>query len=236
MTASARQTGRLPPPNTMRDTASTTRSPRIRQMPRASMGRRGFTLIELLVVTAIVGVVSAAIVGCFAAGIRLWDTARSFGHAEGQATLALLEAERDLRNAIPLSMLTFVGAADAVTIPALVRNAAAPAGGRRAIGSIRYRYDRATGSLLKQSWIYPAAPPAEGEGVTVAEGLEAFTCRYRATPAAEWREGWEDPTNLPARVSLALVCTSGTTRIVLQREIHLPLGGDALGGAEEATP
>ncbi len=189
--------------------------------------RGGFTLIELLVVTCIIGVLSAAIVGCFAAGVRLWDAARAFGGDEGEATLALLEAERDLRNALPVRVVPFAGDAHTLTMAGLVRDEREPGTVHRVLGSIRYRFDPADGKLLKQTWPYPAPPPADREGIAIAKRLESFTCRYYEAEAAQWLDQWEDPSNMPTRVSLDLACTSGVGRIVLHQEIGIPLAAPA---------
>jgi hypothetical protein len=157
-----------------------------------------------------------------------------FGDDEGHATLAMLEAERDLRNAAPLAALPFVGEAHAVTMAGLVQDQRHGDPSRRVIGSIRYRFEPDGGVLLKQTWPYPAETPGDGDGIALVEELEAFTCRYYEPREAQWLDAWADPSNLPARVAIELSCTSGAARIVLRQEIVLPLGGVAADEDEDA--
>jgi type II secretory pathway pseudopilin PulG len=219
-----------------------------RQQPGSTFGVRpparaaAFSLVELLIVTAILGVVIGVLAACIAGGLRVWDTAQTFQNAEADAVLGLEILERDVGNAVPFFGVPFDGDAEGMVLPALVDDAT----GRLRPGTVRYRYDRAGGRLLRTAWVFPGEPPDAlgGEAVcTRLRGLEWEFCvveerRDEAGPAARPGETGEtesadrmarwtgEATNLPAAVRIRLTLEQDETPQRLERTIVRAAGGE----------
>jgi prepilin-type N-terminal cleavage/methylation domain-containing protein len=170
--------------------------------------RRGFSLIELLVVAAILGIVTAALAGCLAAGIRVWETVRRFDAVDAEAAFALRMMRKDLMNALPFYAVRIQGGTRDLTVPSLM---AAPAGTGRdeaGAGGVTYFLGDNRGGLFRSAWVTPQPQPMRRDAERIAARVEDVAFRYAAAAgsgnAVRWLDRWEDPTNLPARVRVEL--------------------------------
>jgi prepilin-type N-terminal cleavage/methylation domain-containing protein len=195
-----------------------------------------FSLIELLIVTAILGVVIGVLGACIAGGLRVWDTARAFQNAEAGAVLGLEVLERDLMNAVPLYAVPFNGNAAGIEMAGPM----ADAEGRTRLGTIRYRYDRSAGRLLRAAWAFPGEPPDENRGealLTRLRGLDWEFCVVRersdetdptddeSAPAERIADWSGEATNLPAAVRVRLTLDQDEPPLRLERTIVRAVGG-----------
>lgn len=172
---------------------------------------RGFTLIELLVVTAILGLVLVVIAASLSAGIRAWEAARTFNVGEADALVALRMAQRDLAGGLPFKPIPMEGGAEDVRFAVRLRES--PSGPGR-LGTVRYRFDRATGTLRRSRWPYPDADPGPAGEETLAGRLDAWRMSYLPTPDGEWTRDWTGRTNSPAAVRIEAWTGPGRTRLV----------------------
>lgn len=186
--------------------------------------KAGFTLLELLIVTAILGIVTAAIGACLAAGIRVWTIARSFGAVENDAWIALELVQRDVENALPFEPIAFEGDETSIAFAGLVRDAD---GGGGRIGTIRYAFDRAERSLLRESQPYTVrSSPGQPVREVVLEGVESLRITYarleRNTGEAIEQTGWNSATSMPDTVAFELRMRGAHPPDRLSRTVRLP--------------
>ena len=200
-----------------------------------NMRRRlnGFTLIELLVVTAILGMVGAAIVACFAGGIRAWSAAREFDIVEREATIGWAIMEKDLRNSFQFYGIGFVGQSKEVSFPVLVSgNEGEPLDAiesdQKRIGTVAYFYDKKERVLRRKEWPFPEQEPAAGCAEPIMANLEDVNIEYRelsaeASGGGSWLGSWVDTTNAPVGVRVGLYFATGGEQVLVQRTLFLPL-------------
>ncbi|MBN1557400.1 MAG: prepilin-type N-terminal cleavage/methylation domain-containing protein [Lentisphaerae bacterium] len=166
------------------------------------MHSRAFTLLELLIVVAILSVVIGVVAACLTSGMRVWEEARAFSLGEAEADLALIQFERDVRNMFPFYGIPFEGEAEAVTLSGRVGREDSP----DRPGGIRYRFDRAAGALLRETWPFPAAGPEPRPETLVDDVAQAALDYFVVPPGEGASEGqWmTQTTNMPRAVRLSL--------------------------------
>ena len=181
-----------------------------------------FTLIELLIVTAILSVVIGVIAACLAGGIRVWDSARSFARLEKDTAYALRIVERDVANALPLPNLGFEGSETEMRFPLRIAADGAPA-----MGDVVYAYDPLAGTLVRR-----LEPYREGKDSRLPErlltGVAAAAFRYSALQRSDgggraWQSMGPSTTNFPGRIELAVELADGERRMIVRREMMLPM-------------
>jgi prepilin-type N-terminal cleavage/methylation domain-containing protein len=190
---------------------------------RPTANRGAFTLIEVMVVLLILGVTIAVIGACLAAGIRVWDSARTFGAVESDALLAIEQIGRDLRNTFEFNDIPFEGDERAVAFPGIVRTGAE---GASRLGRIRYALDTAEHRLIRETAVY------DGRGNLEKERREALAGGVRELALAYWQTPRDDSpagtaTNLPAAVDITMTLITGPEEpeMPLTRTVRLPTGG-----------
>jgi hypothetical protein len=182
-------------------------------------------LVELLIVTAILGVLIGVIGASIAAGVRVWDQARSFGGTEGEAAFALELIARDLRNCFEFDGVEFEGQADRLVLPGMV---AVDEGSVARIGSIEYlRLDR-NDALVRRTSVFRSGKQRSeqiGSGVSrIAFEYYTLTEQGGEGQRRSWQREESVSTNLPDRVDIRLVPAEDSGVAELTRTVLLPLG------------
>jgi len=116
-----------------------------------------FTLVELLITTAILGMVSLAIVSTFASGINIYSHLRAYTGIKTDVLLALEKIERDLSGAFVFSEIEFYGDKRVISFPGLV--GATDAEGEQVMrpGRISYYFDVLKDELVREKQDYSKA-------------------------------------------------------------------------------
>jgi len=195
---------------------------------------RGFTLIELLVVAAILGIVTAAIAACLSGGIRAWDAARTFGEGEAEALLGLRILEKDIANSFAFYAVPFSGQPRGLSFPALLETVAGeddPVPGKATaatrIGTVSYVFDRRRNALMRQQWTFPGPTPLGTGGESVVPDLFDAQFTYYSRPGhaggGSWQESWNDSTNLPAAVRIAISFVGDDPPPPMDRTFFIPV-------------
>jgi prepilin-type N-terminal cleavage/methylation domain-containing protein len=197
-------------------------------MKRHAGGSAGFTLIELLVVAAILAVATAAVVGCLAAGIRVWEAASGFAADENEAMFALRTVQKDLMNAGPFYAVRVSGGPAELCLPVEMGVAAEGGGEQRRIGTVEYFADASRRGLFRRAWPFPGEEMPRRDAERVAAQVDGVALSYWGPAgdgrAAGWRDRWENPTNLPSRVRVELLYRSGGATRTFSRVFPLPRG------------
>lgn len=179
--------------------------------------KRGFSLLELLVVVMILAVAIAAIGACLGAGIRVWDVAREFGGAETDALLAMDEMTRDLRNAVALADVPFVGETRSVAFGGLVWRGDPP---QARFGQIRYHYRPGERQLIREQLEWRGGARFD----PVATEVRAVSVLGLTLGYGQHADGGLDAaaTNLPERVLVELTVELGRGQapLVLRQTLH----------------
>jgi prepilin-type N-terminal cleavage/methylation domain-containing protein len=182
----------------------------VRAGQRIDGAGRGFTLIELLVVTAILGLVLGVIAASLSAGIRAWEAARVFNAGESDALAALRMVRRDLAGTVPFGPIPLEGNAEDVRCAVRLRDSESGLG---RLGTVRYRFDRSSGTLRRSRWPYPDADPGTAGEETLARHLGAWRVSYLPSPDGQWTQDWTGKTNSPAAVRFEAWTGPARTRL-----------------------
>lgn len=188
-------------------------------MNSASSREQGFTLVELLVALLIFGMIAAAGVALLSFSVRAQDMAdarlddvaamrRAGALLTGDLAQAAPRIVRDEAGAVQPAFVGGTGAEGDIALALVRRGWDNPEGaGRPSLQKVGYRL---TGDRLERiayRYLDGAAPM---EPVTVLEGVETLSLRYR-DPEGEWRERW-DPTqitDLPRAVEMVVDVRDG---------------------------
>lgn len=181
---------------------------------------RGFTLIELLLVAAIAALVATVVLGGFAAGIRVWERARSFSGPESSCRIALDLIRKDLCNLAPNRKFVFKGGRDWLEIPSIVGM-----GSNAWPGMIRYECDR--DRLYRVAHSLDSSGRALEAREMLLSGMRAGDFSYAdagldGLGAPAWTRDWVDRTNLPVAVGLKFSVPAGKDNREIQGTILLP--------------
>lgn len=241
---------------------------RLRRQPRVGsvvpIGRRlrpsgarlraaAFTLIELLVVTAILGLVIAVIGACIAAGLKVWDQARSFHVSEIDGFVGLDIIEKDVSNTFCFRGVPLSGAGGRLSFATLLTPDSSGGQGKGAssglearasdwrIGTVQYVLDASRGELLRQEWAYSPSQraPETLRSERLMSGVNALSFSYlsssKGSAAPEvWQPEWNSATNLPVAVRVTVKGRDADRPFVMERLILLPLA--AVRNAGEVRP
>ncbi len=183
-----------------------------------------FTLIELLITSAILGIISVAIVATFASGLKVYSKVQNYMGSRPDALLALERIERDLGNTVSSSEIDFIGGRESVSFAALI--------GEGDLGRILYytkgRYD----TLTREEQSYPRATASKirkGKGALkklVPTKNVRFSYYYYDVEDKEyrWKNSWEpEDEGPPLGVRFELVFTEGAKDVTLTRTALIPV-------------
>ena len=193
----------------------------------------GFTLIELLVAVTIFSTVSLVIYSVFSAGIKAWKRSGDISRYFQDAGKSIHLVETDLSNAVPPTMVGFVGKADELYFPAVL--------------SFRDKKDKSTASLSKiwyrtklpggyKKGFYRTALPFQmafkKESPRTGISLEPITYISFEYPYLDeesntviWKTEWKEPDKLPKFVKIIYSTDDDSFKRTKQsRIINLPLG------------
>lgn len=146
--------------------------------------KKAFTLIELLITTAIMALVSIAIVSVFAAGLNVYNRVRNYSDVRTDILFSLEKIEHDLKNVCNISQIEFTGEPNKVTFPCLP------------LGSISYYIDNSSHYLVSEKRDFSAAtamePPKGVVTKLVYAGSVNFSYYYYDPKggAYYWKESW----------------------------------------------
>jgi prepilin-type N-terminal cleavage/methylation domain-containing protein len=180
----------------------------------------GFTLIELMVALSILAVAIGVIGACVAAGLRVWDRVRDTTSLTSSVFTGIEILERDLRNTAGFDGIPFSGEMERVVIASLTRPASGSVDGPR-LTTVRYRYDRPRGMLLRKAWIFPDPEPPDETEEGILEHLSRVEFSYAGAPA-QAREFSLTATNIPLQVRVNLEFERPAVR--LERVVLIPVG------------
>ena len=164
---------------------------------------QGFTLVELLVALLIFGMIAAAGVALLSFSVRAQDMAaarlddvaamrRAGALLTGDLALAAPRIVRDEAGAVKPAFVGGTGAEGDIALALVRRGWDNPEGaGRPSLQKVEYRL---TGDRLERIAYRHLDGAAPMEPVTLLEGVEALSLRYRDSEG-EWRERW-DPTQI----------------------------------------
>ena len=114
---------------------------------------RGFTLIELLIVVSLLAIVSLAIYGALAGGVRV-SRQLSSEKFSNDLMLAWKRLQKDLRGELHYGGIPFIGQEEEVSFPSLVSIEGGVQPRHDEIGQIRYYLDRPCGCLCREKRTY----------------------------------------------------------------------------------
>ena len=189
---------------------------------RRRAGQAGFTLIELLIVISILGLVIGTIGACLAAGIRVWDQARSFNRLENEAVIGLELMERDIRNSLTIYGIGFEGDESSVKFPGFVSME-----GAARVGVIAYSLDRARRAIVRTESQWPSG---ELRREQVMPYVDDLTLTYAKVAKREGSEsGFQamgsTVTNFPDLVEISLSLSNGERPVDMVRRVLMPIRG-----------
>jgi prepilin-type N-terminal cleavage/methylation domain-containing protein len=191
--------------------------------------RSAFSLIELIVVLLIMGSVGSVIVACFMGGVRAYERARDFGRGETDAYLAFEMMERDLKNAVAVPGVPFMGEASFMQFATKELRRIPTGGMGMDVAMIRYWQGQGDGVVREASVLGESAQTESGGGESVFVGAVAMRLSFSAGGGdgalSPWDEAWQSESNLPQQVRIQFSGGSlGATR--LERTIALPVAGE----------
>jgi len=169
------------------------------------------TLIELIIVLAVFALIATMSLQALSGTLRNRDRLVALEQTTKNITLALTLLRADLQAAVPLVFYAPDGTRQAAfEIMPGGQGVAFSVSGRQdlpgedlaGLGRVIWRFDRARGVLLRQSWpvLIPANPAAQTPEVVLATGITALEVR-RLTPELLWLSG-PDPDSGSASSSL----------------------------------
>ena len=146
--------------------------------------KKAFTLIELLITTALMSLVSIAIISVFAAGINVYSRTRNYSNARADILFCLEKMERDLRNVCSITGIDFVGEPTKVTFPST------------GPGSTSYYIDNSSHYLVSEERDFSAATamePPKGKVTSLVYAVGVKFSYYYFDPKTAsyyWKDAW----------------------------------------------
>jgi prepilin-type N-terminal cleavage/methylation domain-containing protein len=164
-----------------------------------------FSLIELVVVLLIMGTVGGVIVACFMGGVRAYERSRDFGRSETDGYLALAMIEQDIRNAVVVPGIPFVGDSSMMQFASLVSSGYPGVMGVD-VAVVHYGADSVHGISRLASRMGEGRAPGLPESILpVPVSMQlAFRSGTESGKASEWVDTWQSVSNLPRQVRVRL--------------------------------
>lgn len=191
---------------------------------------RAFTLIELLVVVSILAAVTAAVVACLAAGIRVWETASVVGVRERELFSAAEIVRKDLVNIATFPGIPFEGTV------AMMRFHTKVAGVWQAdesgpgdqwqnghLGEAVFQVDGNTGNFCRMRRRAVQGTEDWQDVEVLAGGIARVVFGYGVLKegSVEWQDAWKDSTNIPSAVKISLFPVGGSVHSTVQTTVIL---------------
>ena len=178
--------------------------------------RRGLTLVELLVTLMLFALIAATLTATFAGGFKVWARFQTGGAREPWLQVAFEQFRRDLHDARRFQPISFQGAYDMVSFPALV-STATDTGDFQELGRVGYFWDGARRRLCRSHAPYRRLSHTSLKETceTVISDLNRLRlsyCTWDATEGAyRWSSSWsaKEP---PLAVKLELTYDEPSTR------------------------
>lgn len=140
--------------------------------------RGGFTLLETVVSVLIFSAIGVALATTLAAGLKVWRRAAADDRALPDALIGCESLERDVSNAIRFYAIRFDGGPDRLSFPVVLNEDATGRSWRPAIGTVAYRFDASSKSLMRKTWRFPAVAPGSEAEEPIARGLREASFAY----------------------------------------------------------
>ncbi len=202
--------------------------------------RKAFTLIELLITTAIMALVSAAILSVLAGGVNVYNRVRNLSGTRTDILFALEKMESGLKNACNISQIEFIGESKKITFPSVV---SIPSGDNESLplGSVSYYIDNSSHDIVSNERDYSAATAMDPPKGFVTQSVYAadinFSYYYYDTEAKAyyWKDAWvrekdEDGSkkkklkpNTPLAVKIEVKYEENGRSSTLERTVFFPL-------------
>lgn len=199
-------------------------------MKHERTAQHGFTLIELLLALSIFAIISLAIYSSFAGGVGAWRRAQEFSSIYQTARLLLDDMAHELKNAVAIAGLSFVGAPQRLSFVS-VRQRLHPTGQSAfpQIARITYEVRKAeTGGEYALFRVEVAdinnAQGGSGEPELIAGSVSKVDFQYTYQNGRgeilPWKEVWETSDAIPLGVKITL--TIGDTTFT--KTVFIPHG------------
>ena len=205
--------------------------------------KRGFTLIELLLTTAILAIITVAVVSTFAGGLRVYQRAQAYGGAQADVLISLEKMERDLRNVLDFSEIDFNGDTEEISFGSLIRVVDSEGYQNLSLGRIFYYFDAVKKKLITEEQDYSDAvlEIKKGRGrVKALASIEDIKFSYyysdEDTQTYEWKDLWkieetkdeerktkdEEENRVPLGVKIEVTFKDDNRVVKLDRTIFIP--------------
>jgi type II secretory pathway pseudopilin PulG len=191
----------------------------------------GFTLIELMLVAAMMGAIGLTIVATFAGGLKIFNRMENYTATRAEVLLAAEKMERDLRNTFPLKGIDFIGDAEKMTFPAILKTALSEEQIKESPGSVSYyRGGQEDGSaLFREEKTYTQALKREGSArgsIMDLVPVEDVNFQYFSydpdAKAYSWVDAWDKSESEEDEDEV--VKATKNTDTLEERPENLPLG------------
>lgn len=194
--------------------------------------RAGFTILELMIVVGIIGVIAATVGSALFAGIRVWESIRSFNEHRVDLAILLERFEADLRNVLPFKTVGFEGDAGQMTFAGLDTRTHMAAPSERRLAKIAFVFHADSHQIRRHEYSFPPRLMDEGKIEILMRGAESVKFSYaseipapagtRAPAQVIWRDSWRKNDGMPARVKIEAEIKEESRTYNVERTVYIP--------------